>query len=54
MAEPVKERLALLRAKLKARTDREGKPRKNYETNVAAITAEIDRLERKLAHGNEA
>lgn len=54
MAEAIAARMADLQGKLKARTDRDGKPRKNYETNVAAIKAEIDRLERKLAHGNSA
>ncbi len=54
MAQQVIARLADLQVKLKARTDRDGKPKKNYETNVAAIKAEIARLEGKLAHGNSA
>lgn len=48
----IHERLAALRAKLESRTDREGKPRKNYEKNVDAIKAEIAKLERKIEHGN--
>lgn len=44
-AHPYAARLAELRKKLEARTDRSGKPLKNYEENVEAIRAEISRLE---------
>lgn len=43
-------RLRDLHDKLRSRTDHEGKPKKNYETNVAAIRNQIEKLERKLAY----
>lgn len=41
-------RLDKLYAMLKARTDREGKALPNYAENVAAIKAEIRKLEERL------
>lgn len=39
------DRLADLRRKLAARTDREGKPKGGWAVNVAELKAEIARLE---------
>lgn len=41
----VSPRLAALKAKLAARTGPDGKPKANFAENVAAIKAEIARLE---------
>lgn len=48
----IQDRLTQLKAKRAARTERDGTPRKNYAKNVRAIDEEIEKLERKAAHGN--
>jgi hypothetical protein len=47
----IDERLSDLRAKLKARTGLDGQPKANYGGNVKYLRGEIERLERKKAHG---
>lgn len=42
-------REAKLTARLKSRTDRDGKPRKGYEQNVAVIRAELEILRERRA-----
>lgn len=46
------ERIADLRKKLRARTDGRGDALPNYGENVAAIRAEIERLEANMPPGN--
>lgn len=46
------DRLTDLRKKLRARTDGRGDPMPNYGENVAAIRAEIARIEARMPPGN--
>lgn len=46
-------RHARLLSKLKARTDRDGNPKRNYEQNVAAIRAELSILEERISAVNQ-
>lgn len=48
MVEALNIRHAQLLSKLKARTTRDGKPKKNYAENVATIRAELATIEERI------
>lgn len=51
MSTPHERRVQRLEERLKARTKADGKPRPGYEQNVAAIRAELDLLNERIAKG---
>lgn len=53
MTLPVTERIDKLAKRLKARTQRDGKPLPGYEQNVAQIRAELEQLSLRADYGDE-